>query len=119
MGTLESPGGSYHFSLEGLKLLSKCPLCQDTFQPFQASIIEEKEEAQLVHIQCRKCSSSLLALIMNNPVGMTSIGLITDLSADDVDRFRQLTAISEEDVLSAFTQFSKQKKQFHNIIRNK
>ncbi len=102
MNSLDIPAGSYHFSPEGLRLISKCPLCSEQYQPFQASIIEEKSEAQLVHIQCRKCQSSIVALIVNGQLGLTSVGLITDLSSEDVETFKDASAITEEDVFAAF-----------------
>jgi hypothetical protein len=104
MNPLENATGSYHFSPEGLKLISRCPLCSDQFQPFQASIVEEKEEAQLVHIQCRKCQSSIVALIVNGQLGMTSVGLITDLTSADVERFKDAHPVTEQFVLDAYQQ---------------
>ena len=69
MNPLENQTGSYHFSPEGLKLISRCPLCSESYQPFQASIVEEKQEAQLLHIQCRKCQSCIVALIVSGQLG--------------------------------------------------
>lgn len=102
MNSLENAVGSYHYSPEGLKLISKCPVCSEQYQPFQASIVEEKDEAQLVHIQCRKCASAIVALIVNGQMGLTSVGLITDLSSSDVERFKDAQPITEEELFEAF-----------------
>lgn len=107
MNPLENQTGSYHFSPEGLKLISRCPLCAENYQPFQASIVEEKEEAQLLHIECRKCKSSIVALIVNGQLGLTSVGLITDLTSADVEYFKDAPELSESQVLDAYTQLSK------------
>ena len=107
MNSPDNLEGSYHFSPEGLKLISRCPLCSEQYQPFQASIVEEKEEAQLVHIKCRRCQSSIVALIVNGQLGLTSIGLITDLTSDDVKLFKDARALEEEDVFIAFEQFER------------
>lgn len=104
MNPLDNQTGSYQFSPEGLKLISRCPLCSESYQPFQASIVEEKEEAQLLHIQCRKCQSSIVALIVNGQLGLTSVGLITDLTSLDVERFKDATALQEQQVLDAYKQ---------------
>jgi len=104
MNSLDIPAGSYHFSPEGLRLISKCPLCSEQYEPFQARIIEEKSEAQLVHIQCKKCQSSIVALIVNGQLGLTSVGLITDLSSEDVETFKDASPITEEDVFAAFNE---------------
>lgn len=108
MNSLDLPAGSYHFSPEGLKMISRCPLCSEQYQPFQASIVEEKQDAQLVHITCRKCHSSMVALLVNGQLGLTSIGLITDLSSDDVEKFKDAHPLTEEDVFRAFEELSSQ-----------
>ena len=112
MNSLESAAGSYHFSPEGLKLISKCPLCSELYQPFQASIVEEKDEAQLVHIECRKCQSSIVALIVNGQLGLTSVGLITDLTSEDVENFKDAQPLSEEDVFQTFQELQVAKGNF-------
>lgn len=109
MNSLDNATGSYHFSPEGLKLISKCPLCQEQYQPFQASIVEEKEDAQLVHIECRKCQSSIVALIINGQLGLTSVGLITDLTSIDVEIFKDAQPIDEDAVFNAYQEFRKNK----------
>lgn len=106
MNSLDNPAGSYHFSPEGLRLISKCPLCSEQYQPFQASIVDEKPEAQLVHIQCRACQSSIVALIVNGQLGLTSVSLITDLSSADVEAFKDASPITEEDVFNAYQEFT-------------
>lgn len=116
MSSIEIPAGSYHFSPEGLRLISKCPLCSEQYQPFQASIVEEKPEAQLVHIECRKCSSAIVALIVNGQLGLTSIGLITDLSSKDVEIFKDSIPISEDDVFQAFEKFNSNTNEFYNEL---
>jgi len=102
MNYFDISGGSYHYSPEGLKLLSCCPVCSEEYQPFQASIVEEKADAQLVHIQCRKCQSSIVALIVDGQLGLTSVGLITDLSSEDVERFKDAPPLTEDDVFAAY-----------------
>ncbi len=105
MNPLEQQTGSYHYSPEGLKLISRCPLCTEQYRPFQASIVEEKEDAQLLHIQCHKCHCNMVALIVSGHMGLTSVGLITDLTSDDVERFKDSPAISQDQVLAAYKLF--------------
>ena len=117
MNSLENAVGSYHFSPEGLKLVNKCPVCSEQYQPFQASIVEEKDEAQLVHIQCRKCASAIVALIVNGQMGLTSVGVITDLSSDDVERFKDAHSLNEQDLFNAFNELSKSQKSFFKALK--
>jgi hypothetical protein len=109
MDPLDLSAGAYHFSPEGLRLISKCPLCSEQYQPFQASIVEEKADAQLVHITCRKCQSSVVALIVDGHLGLSSIGLITDLSSSDVERFKTSPAITEQHIFAAYKELKDNK----------
>lgn len=116
MNSFDISGGSYHFSPEGLRLISKCPVCSEQYQPFQANIVEEKADAQLVHIQCRKCQSSIVALIVDGHLGLTSVGLITDLSSQDVERFKDAQPLLEEDVFSAYEELKNEPEKFRSKL---
>jgi hypothetical protein len=73
----------------------------------EAQVIGENEETHLLHIRCRKCSNSILALVLVNNVGVSSVGLVTDLTFEDVLRFRGSQRISTDDVLRAHEWLSK------------
>ncbi|HEX9664601.1 MAG TPA: hypothetical protein VGA49_02155 [Patescibacteria group bacterium] len=87
---------------EGLRFVSSCPICGVKFNPIQARIIDEKEDAHLIHIQCKKCHSCIIALIYTADVGVTSIGLITDLTAEDVIKFKSTDSIGSDDVIEVY-----------------
>lgn len=84
---------------DGLKLASYCPLCETRYNPMEAQVVGEDGETHLLHIRCRKCANSILALVLVNHVGVSSIGLVTDLTFDDVLRFRRGRRLSTDDVL--------------------
>ncbi|PIS42824.1 MAG: hypothetical protein COT24_01440 [Candidatus Kerfeldbacteria bacterium CG08_land_8_20_14_0_20_40_16] len=84
---------------EGLKLISYCPLCNTQYNPLAAKILEEREDAHLIHIECRRCNSSIVALILTGGIGVSSVGLITDLTSDDVLKFKDADDLNLDDVL--------------------
>ncbi len=90
---------SHQLSSDGLRLISYCPLCEASYNPLRARVLDERDEAHLVHIQCARCGSSIVALIMSSGIGITSVGLVTDLTGDDVLRFKDETRISVDEVL--------------------
>ncbi len=98
----QSPFQHASSSLDNLKVISYCPLCNTHYNPNEAKILEEKEGAHLIHIACGKCKSSIVAVIITGGIGVSSVGLITDLTARDVQRFKQSNPISEDDVLTAY-----------------
>jgi hypothetical protein len=85
---------------EVLRLISYCPLCEATYSPLRARILQEREDAHLLHIQCSNCHSSIVALVLSSAIGVTSVGLVTDLTGEDVLRFKDAEALSADQVLS-------------------
>ena len=86
---------------EGVKLISYCPLCETSYNPQQARVLGEKEDSHLLHIQCGRCSNAIIALVLISSVGVSSVGLVTDLAYDEVNRFKEAKAISTDDVIEA------------------
>lgn len=84
---------------QGIKIVSHCPLCESQYDIAQTRVLEEQDEAQLVHITCTQCKAGVLAVIMLNQNGVSSIGLISDLQTFEVSKFKTLQAISANEVL--------------------
>lgn len=88
------------FWREGLRLISYCPLCQSEFRPVESKLLGERGEKHLVHVRCGKCRNALLALVLVSKAGVSSVGLLTDLTHDDVIKFQQSLSVSLDDVLA-------------------
>jgi hypothetical protein len=82
------------------KLLSVCPHCRAKYEQLDSVVITESKDAELVHVKCRSCQGSLVALLFSTGPLISSIGLVTDLSQEDVVRFQQAKELSEEDLLA-------------------
>ncbi|KKQ26986.1 MAG: hypothetical protein US42_C0017G0007 [Candidatus Magasanikbacteria bacterium GW2011_GWC2_37_14] len=92
---------------EGLRLMNQCPVCHNDFVKNQAQVIEETKGSNLVHLNCKACASTLLVLVVIGPLGMSSVGMITDLSFNDAKRLYKKSAISEDELLN-----------FHTFLKN-
>ncbi|MBU1167457.1 hypothetical protein KKC60_03555 [Patescibacteria group bacterium] len=90
-----------------LKWVSSCPLCATEYAPEEARIVSEKEGAFLVYTNCKKCGSSVIATLIANQMGISSVGLITDLTYDDVVKFKDCDSISTDDILNVYEFFQK------------
>ena len=88
---------------EGLRLMNQCPLCKQQHTPEAANILLEKNGTHLVHITCPHCQNAVLAVIVVTPMGLSSVGMVTDLQAVDVLRLRHNDAISEDELLDFYT----------------
>ncbi len=98
---------------EGLKMMAECPLCKQAYSEQKAKVIEEKNSAHLVHITCPHCLHSILALIIVSKVGMSSVGMVTDLNVNDVRRLKRLGPITEDELLNFYSLLQKEKLNFN------
>ncbi|HBZ36499.1 MAG TPA: hypothetical protein DEO26_02115 [Candidatus Veblenbacteria bacterium] len=96
---MEPKKRSNRFSSDALRLISYCPLCEASYNPLRAKVLEERGDAHLLHIQCASCGSLVVALLFNSMSGPTSIGLVTDLTSDDVLRFKDQSIVKVDEVI--------------------
>ena len=101
-----------HSWQEGLRLMSQCPVCHHDLKKEAAQLVEEKSEANLVHLTCVNCRNSLLVLIAVGPLGMSAVGMLTDLSLNDAKRILAKAQISEDELLSFYTFLKNQQFNF-------
>jgi len=90
-------------------LITHCPICNLRYDPLEARVLEEGKNAHLLHIRCRHCQSAILAVIVTNNLGVSSVGLVTDLKGEDVLRFKKAKPISCDDVIEVHQFLNKEK----------
>ncbi len=89
--------------------ITHCPVCHLRYDPLEAKILDEVDANHLVHIKCRHCQSAIVAVLLTNQLGVSSIGLITDLDSDDVLKFKDQPTISCDEVIEAHEFLVKEK----------
>lgn len=82
------------------KLLSSCPFCQNQQARFTTSVISSNQAVELVHARCQSCQAAMVALLFSTGPMISSIGLLTDLTLEDVSRFQHDSALSEDDLIT-------------------
>lgn len=93
-GEFESPQRS------GLKLLKDCPVCQTNFQQSDIRVIATCSSVHLLHVTCGSCTHAVLSLFTISQLGMSSVGMATDLSAADAERVLGSAPIHEDELLA-------------------
>ena len=83
------------------KLLTHCPLCEAPYEDRSVRLLGEQGGMRLFHLTCQCCAHSVLAVILENQNGMSSLGMVTDLEAQDAMRFQDSEPISADDCLTA------------------
>ncbi|MFH1405513.1 MAG: hypothetical protein ABIH21_05495 [Patescibacteria group bacterium] len=92
---------------ESLKLITYCPLCESKYKPMSARVVREQGQTHLMHMTCNKCKNSILAVVLVNQIGASSVGIVTDLSYDDVLNFETRQRIVTDDVINVHAYFNK------------
>ena len=86
-------------NIDEVKILSRCPACNAPYNQESVFVVEEKSNGNLLHVHCKKCKSSMLAVIFSNSMGINSITLVTDLSSNDFVKFKDKEPIKIDDVI--------------------
>lgn len=82
-------------------LMTHCPMCQALYERERVKLIQEKEHVRLYHSMCTSCNHGLLAYVIDAHGGVSSVGLVTDISGDDAIRQAKLASISPEECITA------------------
>ncbi len=90
---------------KSLRLMKQCPVCEQEYLLESLQVIEQNQESKLIHMTCPHCAHAMLAVVLFTRLGMSSIGVLTDLTALDVKKFSQKQPVSENDILN-----------FHNLL---
>ena len=89
--------------LDYMKLMRECPICAEEYEDDVVNVLEDTETASMIHVTCESCHNAVLALVQATPVGMNTIGILTDQTAEDYERTAALSPLSEDDVLDLYS----------------
>ena len=82
-----------------LHLNGRCPVCNTMYDLQKFKIIAERDQNVLTYIQCSSCGSAVLSMLTAGQQGLQAVGLVTDLTLDEVMTFERGEAVSSDDVL--------------------
>lgn len=77
----------------------RCPYCQAVINPDYFEIFDCTPNGMMYIVQCRSCHYSLYGSFVLTPDGMNSVGILTDLTKEDILKFQHQEPISSDDVL--------------------
>lgn len=88
-----------YFFEEGMRLVAHCPLCEAKLNPIRAEVVDERDDLNVMHVQCSKCKGALLVILVQTNVGVNSVVMVSDLSYHDVCSFRRKGSLSADQVI--------------------
>jgi hypothetical protein len=93
---------NHNESSADVQLVSYCPLCRHSFSPREAAVLGQGDTSHLLYVHCNFCSSSLVVLLLVNKLGISSVGVITDLTEEDVWQVKDAEPINADDCLEVY-----------------
>lgn len=92
---MESP-----FSSLSKKLDHHCPLCGRGLVNDQVDIIGSNNNQMMVYTTCSSCGVGLIAKVSWLPQGLVGLGILTDLTREEVKQVINTIPISADEVLT-------------------
>ncbi len=92
--------------IEWLSYILRCPVCGHRYNLEQTKIIDPKDDKNavgenlLVHTDCDRCKSSVVFSIAVDGPEIFSIGMVTDLTSSDTDKFKDSNPITSDEILA-------------------
>lgn len=107
MKNLSSNGKKFDFKkiVQWLGFILKCPICGVKYNLDKTQVVESEQneafgEARiLIHSDCAKCKSSVMFNVEIKGPEVYSVGMVTDLTGQDSNRFQKLPPIGANDVI--------------------
>lgn len=79
-------------------------MCGVAYEPAYIGVLQQQGNVTVVHAECPRCQSAAILAIMAGMLGMvTTMGMLTDMTRDDVERFKTAETITTDDVLALHT----------------
>lgn len=85
-----------------LSLINQCPICGQNYDSKATRLFLDKQATHLVHITCGHCQSYFLAMVMELGRGISTIGVVTDLSFADVERLHSQEPIRINEAIEGY-----------------
>ena len=107
-----------------LAYILRCPVCGHKYSPDQTQIIDSSETSSvlnrnlLVHTDCDRCKSSVVFSIAIDGPEIFSVGMVTDLTSQDTNKFKNANPISTDEVLATHEFLQTFNGDFRTLLNN-
>lgn len=94
-------------NVDDIKIVRGCPVCKEEYGLDDMFVLEENKGTHLVHSTCPHCRNAIMSVVLISKVGMSSVGVLTDLNIEDALRLKEASPINQDMVID-----------FHDFFRN-
>lgn len=82
------------------KFLGNCPVCRKKFDSNDVTPIDKEGSIDTLYAECKKCKSSVvLGVLKATPGLVTTVGMLTDMKLEDIDKMASMSPLTADDVL--------------------
>lgn len=79
-------------------------------------LLNQEDKRSTLHITCEACHTSSLVYVSLSPVGVVSMGVLTDLEQTEAKQVFQAAPITTDDVLSIHQMLKQSKGQVETLL---
>jgi len=111
--------------VQWLGIILKCPICSAKYDLGKTQIIESEQDENyneariLIHSDCIKCKSSVMFNVEIRGPEVFSVGMVTDLTGKDSNKFKNLDPIHVNDVIGIHKELKTFKGDFISALTQK
>lgn len=98
--------------MQAKDVLQRCPLCQAMYQANAVSPLEGADSRQLYHCYCQNCHRAMLAVIFEATGWLSSVGILTELTAEESRQNPALAPIDADACVKAHGVFEENSQEF-------
>ena len=98
--------------MEPRDVLQHCPLCHGSYQPEAVSELEGPQGRKLFHCYCQGCKRAMLAVMFEASGWLSSVGILTELTAEESRRCPDLSPIDADICVKAHQVFEEESRGF-------
>ncbi len=84
--------------MTSLQIITNCPMCDFKYDKKDIKMIDKKDGLITIYLNCQKCRSSMMMVIMTGVLGITSVSMMTDIVEDDLKNIEN-SCVEYDDVL--------------------
>ncbi len=91
-------------------IVTKCPMCGLKYEKKDIKVISSKDGTVTLYLNCRRCKSSIVMVVVLGGLGITSVSMVTDIREDDFEKVNR-ECVKYDDVLEMHKFFQSQFKK--------
>lgn len=76
-----------------------CPNCVQKYDQAKVNVLNSGKDNIIIHITCPNCKTSVISNISVNNMRVVAVGMLTDLSKEDLFLLRKSQIVNIDDVI--------------------